>query len=533
MSAPEVDSVVSPATFTQVLSVQAGDFVILLRDQSSNPKFRLINAANVGGAVDYSDGGVVISTRTALNLVGGSYVLTDDGINEWANLQLGVQVSEDNVDLTLRDKINFLSPNFGIGATIADDAGNDRTNVQIHGTPYFVIDRTTGALPVVAGGGSNAICGGGDCTANGASSICFGNNSDADSDNSIVLGDGSGCINTSTDSIAWGNAAICDGALRAFQIGTGTNNNDDTLQFQSVTLGNNVSIEVTGNAGNPNGSVTARQQTLLVDTTTGTDLYINTDGATAWSLISGSGGAGTNTYVELTRTTNQTIATGSPGTVVQWENEVYDTDNLVDLGSSSTDIVIGTDGEYLIYFEFEWVADSTSFRETSILVNGSPVTVVRDDPPSAGNAQLAGSGLLLNLVATDVITLRVRQDTGGNLDLTGTQLVRLIQLTTSGGGGGAPAYTNSSSSSGVDVTLTPGVSDNRVFISPTVASINCILLTAGADNTTFFTIVNDDPGTGTIDVKIDLAGNPTQVTLDNAAPYINAAYDGSFYKFYA
>ena len=103
---------------------------------------------------------------------------------------------------------------------------------------------------------------------------------------------------------------------------------------------------------------------------------------------------------------------------------------------------------------------------------------------------------------------------------------------TSGGGGGS-AYTASSSSAGTDVTLTPGVSDNRQFISPTVASINCIVLTAGATNETFWTIVNDDPGTGDIDVKIDAGGNPTQVTLDASTPVINAAYDGSDYKFYA
>ena len=417
MSAPEVDSVVSPATFVQVFSPQAGDFVILLRDQSTNPKFRLIDVSNVGGTLDFLDDGVLISSRNAVNLVGGGFILTDDAINERANLQLGVQVQEDAVDQTLRPKINFVAPNIGQGFILTDDAFNDRIDVQLFGSPFIAYNRTgTSDFPVASG--SNALVAGAFAEASGVASLAWGTNCLASADRSVaiglnsditsgctesiaigtdnlvdnnsefalVAGVDSSCINTSTDSMSLGRAAICSGALRSVQLGTGTNNDDDTFQFQSVTLGNNVSIEVASNAGSPNGSVSARIRTILVDSNTGTDLYINTDGATAWSLISGGGGA---------------------------------------------------------------------------------------------------------------------------------------------------AYTASSVSSGVDVTLTPGVSDNRVFISPTVASINCILLTAGASNTTFFTIVNDDPGTGTIDVKIDLAGNPTQVTLDNSAPVINAVFDGVDYKFYS
>ena len=62
MTAPEVDSVVSPADFTLVGSVQAGDVVILVRDRPSNPKMRIIDVANVGGAMDFLDDGTLVST---------------------------------------------------------------------------------------------------------------------------------------------------------------------------------------------------------------------------------------------------------------------------------------------------------------------------------------------------------------------------------------------------------------------------------------------------------------------------------------
>lgn len=90
---------------------------------------------------------------------------------------------------------------------------------------------------------------------------------------------------------------------------------------------------------------------------------------------------------------------------------------------------------------------------------------------------------------------------------------------------------NADITSGVDITVTPGVSNDRLFITPT-ANINLILLTAGATNTTHFTFVNLDPGTGDIAVKIDLVGNPTILTLDASITHINVGYTGTDYRFY-
>lgn len=87
-------------------------------------------------------------------------------------------------------------------------------------------------------------------------------------------------------------------------------------------------------------------------------------------------------------------------------------------------------------------------------------------------------------------------------------------------------------SQGTDVTVTPGVSADRLFIEPTT-TINCIIETTGATTETFFEIVNIDPGAGDINIRIDLVGNPIILTLNAAINNIKVAYSGSFYRFYA
>ena len=642
MSAPEVDSVVSPASFTQVLSPQAGDFVILLRDQSSNPKFRLIDVANVGGSVDFLDNGVLTSTRNALNLVGGGFVLTDDPINEWANLQVGTQLQENNVDLTLRSKLNFLDPNVGQGFIITDDAGNDRTDIQLFGTPFFVIN-TTGTSNFPFALGSNAMVAGTFSTGSGLAASVYGVNSDGGGDrcvvvgavneiasggteavavgydnqmantctrsiqigadwlingasqtiqigtgsggsttsedkviqighdltgvgsstgaimigdanlatfasiDAVIIGNVSGVINGAVGGVAIGPAAFVDGALRSVQFGTGTNSNTDTMQYQTVTFVNDVGIEVPGNVGDPNGSLTARQRTLVVDDNTGTDLYINTDGATAWSLISGSGGGGGgsslggkafNTTIGDNASTNiavsHNLGTRDVAVVIYrnsapYDQVVVDTEHTDDDTVTFDFTVAPTLNEFAVFIYtnpdgyIQTVGDNAS---TSIAVSHNLGT--RDVLVSVYRNSAPYDEIVVDTEHTDDNTITLNFTVAPTLNE-----FAVFIATVTAGGGGAPAYTNGSLSSGVDVTITPGVSDNRVFISPTVASINAIVLTAGATNTTFFTLVNDDPATGSIDVKIDLVGNPTQVTLDNAAPVINVAFDGTDYKFYS
>ena len=107
-----------------------------------------------------------------------------------------------------------------------------------------------------------------------------------------------------------------------------------------------------------------------------------------------------------------------------------------------------------------------------------------------------------------------------------------IKWETPTGGGGASVVAEDLLAQATDVTVTPGVSSGRLFIEPTT-NINCIILTAGATTSTFFEIINIDPGAGDINIRIDLVGNPIILTLDATINNIKVAYSGSFYRFYA
>lgn len=95
--------------------------------------------------------------------------------------------------------------------------------------------------------------------------------------------------------------------------------------------------------------------------------------------------------------------------------------------------------------------------------------------------------------------------------------------------GAGSAYDNADISSAVDVDLQFGTSAVRNFITPT-ANINVTLDTPSATDETYFLIVNLDPGSFTIDIKEDIAGNPTLVTLNATTTWINAAYTGTNWR---
>lgn len=95
--------------------------------------------------------------------------------------------------------------------------------------------------------------------------------------------------------------------------------------------------------------------------------------------------------------------------------------------------------------------------------------------------------------------------------------------TGTGTGSGVSIFNQDVLSQATDYTIDPSNGNGRFFIEPTT-DINVIILTTGATDTTFFEIINIDPGAGDIDVKIDSAVNPTIVTLDAVVSHISVAY---------
>ena len=108
----------------------------------------------------------------------------------------------------------------------------------------------------------------------------------------------------------------------------------------------------------------------------------------------------------------------------------------------------------------------------------------------------------------------------------------VVEISASGSGGGGSDITNVDFlAQGTDLTIANAGGNRRIFVEPTT-DINLILETAGANNTTWYQLVNIDPGAGSIDVKIDSAANPTILTLDATVTNVAAAYTGTDYRFY-
>ena len=448
-----------------------------------------------------------------------------------------------------RSKLNIVSTN----STLVDNITNEWAELTIIAGSDYLLENYNGTLPNISTGADN---------------LLIGEGTVADADRIIAIGQNAQGGSSADDSIAIGTSAVTGtGAVNAIQLATGTNNDTNTLQYQTVTLANNVGLELEDNAGSPDGSVTARQHTLLVDNTNSTDVYINTDGAMAWSLISG-GGFKTVVKTLATDTADVGRINLLNGTTTLNLPAGVD-DDLVIIADYSQQfhifpVTIVPNGAETIQGESSLTLSSKN-STVSLVFNGTAWTIWGTEPfvdftgsgglPGGVFADDIGDGAATSIVVNhnlgtkDVIVavydnnspfreVIVDVDHTSTNDITlGFTVAPLLDeyrvVVTTGGAQGDSGYTAISVSAGTDVTLTPGVSDNRVFISPTVASINCIVLTAGADNKTFWTIVNDDPGTGSIDVRIDLVGNPIQVTLDAVAPYINVAYDGTDYRFYA
>ena len=126
-------------------------------------------------------------------------------------------------------------------------------------------------------------------------SIAVGANAQANSPEAIALGwetlsngfrsiaIGSEAIASGLNSLALGYDANTESSAGyAVQIGQGTNNDENTLQFLDTKIANNISLEIASIPSNPNGNLFARRGTLLFDNFNDT-IYVNNDAGDSWT----------------------------------------------------------------------------------------------------------------------------------------------------------------------------------------------------------------------------------------------------------
>jgi len=117
--------------------------------------------------------------------------------------------------------------------------------------------------------------------------------------------------------------------------------------------------------------------------------------------------------VKVTKTTDQSIP-NNVLTMVNWDSEEYDTDDMHDTVINNSRITFNTAGKYSILAQSEWGINSGGFRFMDIMKNGvDSIARVRDLADNAAEHNIAFVG---EFAVGDYIELEVFQDTGGNLD---------------------------------------------------------------------------------------------------------------------
>ena len=121
----------------------------------------------------------------------------------------------------------------------------------------------------------------------------------------------------------------------------------------------------------------------------------------------------TDISVKVTKTTDQSIVRNTL-TMVTWDSEKYDTDDMHDNVTNNSRITFNTAGKYSVLAQSEWGINSGGFRFMDIMKNGvDSIARVRNLAENASEHNIAFVG---EFAVGDYIQLEVFQDTGGNLD---------------------------------------------------------------------------------------------------------------------
>jgi hypothetical protein len=157
----------------------------------------------------------------------------------------------------------------------------------------------------------------------------------------------------------------------------------------------------------------------------GTNNHVLTaDSSTATGLKWAAPASGTSTFVGafVTKSASQSIANAT-GTIITFNTESYDTNGFHDnvTNNSRFTIPTGYAGKYLVTGILVWAANSSGQRVNYILKNGSLLHLTSAQPLSASGATTAAIvSQVVNLAVGDYVELQCFQDSGGALNMTGT-----------------------------------------------------------------------------------------------------------------
>jgi hypothetical protein len=201
-------------------------------------------------------------------------------------------------------------------------------------------------------------------------------------------------------------ALVKDGAAAIRTLGSSIDTTTKNLN-PSTTLGD---IEYRSSTANTN--------TRLGIGTTGQVLTV-VGGVPSWA----SAGAGFK-GVSLWQTTDISLANDTT-VALTWDSENFDTDAFHSTSTNTGRITIpsGLNGKYHINGAISFVGGGAGFRRVDVLKNGT-VFIYGGNIASAsasGGTQIIPFSVLLDLVATDYVSISVSQASGGTISTLGGQ----------------------------------------------------------------------------------------------------------------
>ena len=117
----------------------------------------------------------------------------------------------------------------------------------------------------------------------------------------------------------------------------------------------------------------------------------------------------------LNHNLNQTIANNTI-TALLFNQEIADNDSMHSLLSNTSRITVNTAGVYALTAAVQFDGNTTGVRTVSIVMNGSDTLVTQDAENLGTNSIKLNVATLYYLDVNDYVEVRVRQDSGGNLD---------------------------------------------------------------------------------------------------------------------
>ncbi len=167
------------------------------------------------------------------------------------------------------------------------------------------------------------------------------------------------------------------------------------------------------------GDNSSGQPNILWDNSAA-EFLVRTGTITTGKLVGDSFLSGLNARIKR-QLSNLTVSNNTYTDCV-FNTEEFDNGNYYDSAVSTTDITIPEDGNYLIIITATWNTNGTGARWAyATRDTGSGAVIMYpyeyDDNPSSSSPSFQSGSDIRALTKNDVVTLRLRQSSGGNLDL--------------------------------------------------------------------------------------------------------------------